>query len=107
MAQQIKSYSNSQTKLIVIGEYDKHVGGYDLSPVLYYYSNLQGWTLTSVDWNMNKIEELRRKGATLLVVVPRYNADPNAVNYVIDELPDSSINEVKPIFQFLTQTGCT
>jgi len=104
LAQEIKKYSNAQTKLIVIGEYTKHVGGYDLSPVLYYYSNLQGWTLTPVDWNLAKIETLRRKGATLLVVAPRYGNDPTAVNYQIEESTDSIVKDVKAHYPVLYES---
>jgi len=104
LAQKIKKYSNPQTKLIVIGEYSKHVGGYDLSPILYYYSNSQGWTITPDDWNMDKIEALRIKGATLLVVVPRYGNSPNAVNYQMEESPYSIIRQLKMHYSVLYES---
>lgn len=104
LAQLIDRFSNDQTKLIVIGESDKHLGGYDLSPVLYYYSNRQGWTLTPVDWKMDKIEELRRKGAGLLVVVPRFGNHPNSLTYQIEDSPDSIINEIKTHYSVMYES---
>jgi len=92
-AREIDKYADNQSELIVVGEYSKHVGGYDLSPVLYYYSNLQGWSLTPVDWNMAKIDSLRKKGATLFVVVPPYS-DPTAVNYRPEKSPNLLIEEL-------------
>jgi hypothetical protein len=80
VAQEIDKYSDGNSRLVVVGEYSKHVGGYDLSPVLYYYTGLQGWTLTPDDWDLEHVEELRKKGGSLLVVLEPYN-DPYAVNY--------------------------
>jgi len=100
MAQEIDNYVDGQTKLVVVGEYSKHVGGYDLSPVLYYYSGLQGWTLTPVDWNVNKVEALKQKGAKLFIVVPPYN-DPSAVNYQPEQSPDALIQELKTRYPVL------
>jgi len=100
LAQKITKYSGEESKLIVVGEYSKHVGGYDLSPVLYYYSNLQGWTLTPEDWNLEKIKELSLRGATLFVAAPPYN-DPNAVNYQPEQLPVSFIVELKKHYPVL------
>jgi len=71
---------------------------------LYYYTNLQGWTLTPVDWNMEKIEALRGKGATLLVVVPRYNDDPNAVNYQKEESTVPILKEVEAYYPILYES---
>jgi 4-amino-4-deoxy-L-arabinose transferase-like glycosyltransferase len=72
LAQQIKQTADPNSKLVVVGEYSKHVGGYDLSPVLFYYSDLQGWSLTSDQWSAERVEELRAKGATHLVFVLPY-----------------------------------
>jgi hypothetical protein len=92
-AQAVDGFANDQTKLIVVGEYTKHVGGYDLSPVLYYYAGLQGWSLTPADWNMNKVDSLIKKGATLFVLVPSFD-DPTAVNYQPEVSSDTFINNV-------------
>ena len=78
LSREIRSLSNGETKLVVIGEWTKHAGGYDVSPVLYYYSGLQGWTLTPPKWNLGEIERLRENGATLFVAVPPYEVDPMA-----------------------------
>ncbi len=99
-----QKYTNDQSKLIVVGEYSQHVGGYDFSPVLYYYSNRQGWMLTRVDWNMDKIEALGKKGASLLVIGPRYTAPSNSANYQVEQSPDLIIIEVKSIIQFYMKT---
>jgi len=72
LAQEIRKTADPDSKLIVIGEYSNHVGGYDLSPVLFYYSGLQGWSLTSEKWSADYIEELRGKGATHLVFILPY-----------------------------------
>ena len=92
-AQAVDGFANDQTKLIVVGEYTKHVGGYDLSPVLFYYAGLQGWSLTPADWNMDKVDSLIKKGATLFVLVPSFD-DPTAVNYQPEVSSESFVNEV-------------
>jgi hypothetical protein len=104
LAIKIKKYSTNQDKLIVIGEYQKMVGGYDLSPVLYYYSNRRGWNLMPVDWSMDKIEALRKKGGTLLVITPRYGNNPDALNYQAEESTDSIIKEVKAHYPVLYES---
>jgi 4-amino-4-deoxy-L-arabinose transferase-like glycosyltransferase len=71
-ATEIKKHSDENSKLVVLGEYSKHVGGYDLSPVLYYYSGLQGWTLKPEQWTIEYIEGLRQKGATHFAVILPY-----------------------------------
>lgn len=72
LAQEINKTADSNSKLVVVGEYSKHVGGYDLSPVLFYYSNLQGWSLTPENWTQSHIDELRGRGATHLVFILPY-----------------------------------
>ena len=72
LAQEIKKTADANSKLVVVGEYSKHVGGYDLSPALFYYSDLQGWSLTADKWNPSYIDELRGKGATHLVFILPY-----------------------------------
>lgn len=69
LAQEIRKSADANSKLVIIGEYSKHVGGYDLSPVLFYYSDLQGWSLTPDKWTQGHIKEFRGKGATHLVFI--------------------------------------
>jgi hypothetical protein len=66
LAMEIKKYALPSSKLILAGEYTIHNGGNDLSPVTYYYSGLQGWSLQRGEWNDKKIKELIDKGADLL-----------------------------------------
>ena len=84
LAQEIRKTAEPGSKLVVIGEYSKHVGGYDLSPVLFYYSGLQGWSLTSDEWSADYVEELRGKGATHLVFILPYGY-PYDFIYLPDE----------------------
>jgi hypothetical protein len=59
-------YAHSDSKLVTMGEYSMHVGGNDLSPLIYHYTGLQGWSLQKNGWSLQRIETLRRKGAALL-----------------------------------------
>ena len=68
LAQEVRKYTNPGDKLIAIREYTCHKGGNDLSPVIYYYTGLQGWTLQSGFWTLTNVESLIAKGANLLVV---------------------------------------
>lgn len=77
MAQEIKRHTDETSKLVVTGEYTIHVGGYDLSPVIYHYTGLQGWTLTAETLTVEQIELLINRGATHFVRVPPYG-DPNS-----------------------------
>lgn len=99
-AQVVDEFANEQTKMIVVGEYTKHVGGYDLSPVLYYYAGLQGWSLTPDDWNLAKVDSLIEKGATLFVLVPSFD-DPTAVNYQPEVSVEPFIQEMKAQYPVL------
>jgi hypothetical protein len=63
----IKNNINENGKIIALGEYTIHKGGNDLSPRVYYYGNVQGWTLEKNQLSITTIEELRKKGATMLV----------------------------------------
>jgi 4-amino-4-deoxy-L-arabinose transferase-like glycosyltransferase len=65
VARHIKEISGPGDHLITAGTYTIHKGGNDLSPVLYYYSGLQGWTLQKNEWNEDKIGELKAKGGTV------------------------------------------
>jgi len=62
----IKQYVHPRSRLVTMGEYSIHVGGNDLSPLIYHYTGLQGWSLQKDEWNLQLIEDLRNKGATLL-----------------------------------------
>jgi hypothetical protein len=52
--------------MILAGGYTIHQGGNDLSPILYYYSDLQGWSVQKGEWNAQVIEGYKNKGANLL-----------------------------------------
>ncbi|MFM9904944.1 MAG: ArnT family glycosyltransferase [Pyrinomonadaceae bacterium] len=99
MSRTLRSFSNSETKVVVIGEWTKHVGGYDVSPVLYYYSGLQGWTLTPEKWNLEEIDRRRKNGATLFVAVPPYETEPPA--YQPEESPQQFLDEMRARFPLL------
>ena len=94
LAQEIKKHSDENSKLVVVGENSKHVGGYDLSPVLFYYSDLQGWSLTPEDWTQSRIDELRDKGATHLVFILPYGY-PYDFIYLPEEPVEPFIQEMK------------
>jgi hypothetical protein len=100
LAEEIKKSSDANSKLVVVGEYSKHVGGYDLSPVLFYYSDLQGWSLTPDKWNQGYIDELRGKGATHLVFILPYGW-PYDFIYLPEEPVDPFIQEMKSKYPVL------
>ncbi len=66
LAEQIKEKAPGATKMILAGGYTIHKGGNDLSPILYYYSGLQGWSVQKGEWHVEMIEQYKNKGATLL-----------------------------------------
>ncbi len=68
LAQQIQTNSLPGNYIVALGEYTAHVGGNDVSPVLYYYSHRQGWTLNETELSEKRIDSLIGKGATLLAV---------------------------------------
>lgn len=94
IAEEINKIADDESKLVVLGEYSKHVGGYDLGPVLYFYTNLQGWTLTPKDWNLDYIDSLRQKGAHLLVVLLPYGY-PYEFIYLPESSPQEFIESMK------------
>ena len=65
-SEQVKKYAKPGDKLIMLGEYTTHKGGNDLSPVIYYYTGLQGWTLQKREWDLRKVHELIGRGAAFL-----------------------------------------
>jgi 4-amino-4-deoxy-L-arabinose transferase-like glycosyltransferase len=100
LATEIKRYSYANSKLVVVGEYSKHVGGYDLSPVLYYYSGLQGWTLKPEQWSIENVESLRQKGATHLAVVLPFGYPYDFV-YLPEESLDTFVAQLKAKYPVL------
>jgi len=100
LAQEIKKTADSNSKLVVVGEYSKHVGGYDLSPALFYYSDLQGWSLTPDKWTADHIEELKGKGATHLVFILPYGY-PYDFIYLPEEPVEPFIEEMKSKYPVL------
>jgi 5,10-methylenetetrahydrofolate reductase len=42
-------------------------GGNDLSPIIYYYSHVQGWSLQNGQWDMDLVDRLIGKGADFFV----------------------------------------
>lgn len=100
LAQEIKKNSDAYSRLVVVGEYSKHVGGYDLSPVLFYYSDLQGWSLTPDKWSLSYVEELREKGATHLVFILPYGY-PYDFIYLPEVPVEPFIQEIKSVFPVL------
>ena len=81
LAQQIIKYKTSQTKIITAGEYTIHVGGNDVSPVIYYYSGTQGWTLKKGDWEMSTVDSLLKKGATMFVAIGM-SREPESLDFI-------------------------
>jgi hypothetical protein len=71
----ISASTPSGSLLVTAGEYTKHKGGNDLSPVLYYYADRQGWTLQPGEFSLGRVEELVGRGATHLAVEPRAFGD--------------------------------
>jgi hypothetical protein len=100
LATEIKKYSDENSKLVVVGEYSKHVGGYDLSPVLYYYSDLQGWTLKPEQWTVEYVESLRQKGATHFAVILPYGYPYDFV-YLPEESYDAFVSEMRAKYPVL------
>ena len=64
-AQRIVDLVPPGSTLVVAGEYSIHKGGNDLSPVLYHYTGLRGWTLQRPDWRLARVAELANRGAAL------------------------------------------
>jgi hypothetical protein len=68
MAQEIKKHARPDSKLVTAGEYAIYYRGKcDLSPVIYYYSGLKGWSLQRGEWTDHYIQKLIKKGATHFV----------------------------------------
>jgi hypothetical protein len=69
--------------LVTTGTYTIHKGGNDVSPVLYYYTGLQGWTLQAGEWDLDRVSELIEKGATHFVAY-RMSREPAAAPFLDD-----------------------
>jgi len=65
LAQEIKKLTPDASRIIMAGSYTIHKGGNDLCPVIYHYSDLQGWSIQKGEWNEAVIDELKAKGASL------------------------------------------
>jgi hypothetical protein len=67
---------------------------------LFYYANLQGWSLTSDQWSAERVEELRAKGATHLVFILPYGY-PYDFIYLPEEPVDPFIQEMRAKYPVL------
>lgn len=65
LAKEIQKNSAAGSFVVTAGTYTIHKGGNDLSPVLYYYSNRQGWVLQKNQFSIDYINAYKQKGATL------------------------------------------
>lgn len=72
VAAQLRELMPSGTPIIAAGEFDPHVGGNDISPVLYYYADVRGWTLQPGQCTVQRVEQLAAQGARFFVEVPPF-----------------------------------
>ena len=77
--------------MVTLGAYSLNKGGNDVSPVIYYYTGIQGWTLQKNEWNVDTVEKLKNKGADLLVGYNLYR-EPGLIEFA---------SELKKIFPLL------
>jgi hypothetical protein len=80
LAQVIRAHSAPGDRIVALGEYTAHVGGNDVSPVLYYYSGRQGWTLNENQLSEQSINDLISKHATLLAVDDEFVFETSIAN---------------------------
>jgi hypothetical protein len=73
----ITEHLNDGEKIVTAGNYTIHKGGNDLSPVLYYYAGVRGWSLQREQWDIQLVEDLKRKGAGLFVAM-NMSREPDA-----------------------------
>lgn len=83
LAQKIKEVSPDSLKIIMAGEYTIHKGGVDISPVTYYYSGRQGWTIQAGQWNEAVVDNLKKKGAGLLGAIG-YSREPELAQFLAE-----------------------
>lgn len=86
----VQKYSNNKSKLVTLGAYSLNKGGNDVSPVIYYYTGIQGWTLQKNEWNVDTVEKLKTKGADLLVGYNLYR-EPGMTEFV------STLEKIYPV----------
>lgn len=98
----LKTVTPPESKIITIGEYTTHVGGYDISPMLFHYSERRGWILTPENWSVSLVENLREKGATHFVAMPKFQNRYQPKN-VQPELSSSFVQEMKARFPTLVE----
>jgi hypothetical protein len=113
LGQYIKANLGGSCKLVTLGEYSIHKGGNDLSPVLYYYSGVQGWSLQEGEWDLRRVEELASSGATHLAAV-EVGREPGAAEFLgklkgryrlIREGSDWALLELQPADRNTSVTG--
>ena len=80
-AQEIRKVAKDDSKIILAGEYTIHKGGNDVSPVTYYYSGVQGWTIQEGEWSEAAIDSLKTKGADLFGAID-YTREPELENFL-------------------------
>lgn len=66
LAKEIQKYTEENDKLVMIGAYSIHKGGYDLSPVVYYYSGRKGWSLLPEDLTLLNLHKYIDRGAKVV-----------------------------------------
>ena len=103
-AQEIARYVGGDAKLAVAGEYSVHVGGNDLSPVLFHYLGVQGWNVQPEDWSLAAMERLIQKGATHFVALPTYGEQESGP-FLRDEAGERFVKELKVRYRVLYETG--
>jgi hypothetical protein len=80
IAQKLRNIKKTNSKIITTGNYSPEKGGNALCPILYHYSNLQGWSLESEDLDMKTIEALKSKGADIFVGVYLFTKEATDFN---------------------------
>jgi hypothetical protein len=79
--QQLRRLAVPGDKLVAFGEYTVHKGGNDLSPLVYHYSGLRGWTLQSWQWDLDTVAALARKGARFFVA-RQWSREPGSAGFL-------------------------
>lgn len=88
IAEKLESIKNHNSKLVTVGNYSVHKGGNDLSPVLYYYADMQGWSLEKDDLKLETIEKLKARGADIFVGLKVYTDEASDfINTVCNKYP--------------------
>jgi Dolichyl-phosphate-mannose-protein mannosyltransferase len=81
LAQILRKEAKPNAKIIAAGEYSLNEGGNDVSPVLYYFSGLQGWTIQRDQWSMDTVSNLINKGATFFAAT-QMSREPDATPFL-------------------------